>query len=333
MRKKGWKVIRLPHTAYRNHSDKKPTAGEAPGARSAEAPGAGECSGFNHQINAFIKKVPLLGSVIKIQRPSAIPPEKTLDRLAKKHRALFIKIEPSFKIKNLKLNNSRFQRDTWPLLPTKTLHLDLTKSEKELWDTLDSDARYSIRKAKKKLNVESYTLENTKELRKFHQILKNAGKRQGFPTPGWEKLQSLAECFRENGWLITAGAGETSGVGSAETPEVRECADPIDTLAGCILLTHKQTAYYHHAATTTKGRKQLAGYMVLWKALTLTKKLGCTSFDFEGIYDERYHQRTKDWQGFTYFKKKFGGNEITYPRPLIKYYSTPIKILSKIFPS
>lgn len=41
------------------------------------------------------------------------------------------------------------------------------------------------------------------------------------------------------------------------------------------------------------------------------KKRGCKIFDFEGIYDERFPN--KSWLGFTHFKKSFGGYEVSYP--------------------
>ncbi len=335
-------------------------------------------------VNAFVKKIPLLGSVIKIQRPSVIPSEKALDNLAQKHRALFVKIEPTLPTTSHSEANLRshvdaaeespakqeqedssprqsgvqndvdlenFQQDSWPLLPTKTLRIDLTKTEKELWNNLDSDAKYSIRKAEKHLSAYCIQLsalekekEKEKELRKFHRVLKDAGKRQGYPTPNWQDIKNLAECFGEKGWLITATvkqqhqqrkfAKPTPIVNPPqEKPPRLDLQKPrgLGNAAGCVLLTHKNTAYYHHAATTKEGRDLLAGYLVLWEALRLAKEQGCLKFDFEGIYDERYHKRTKAWKGFTYFKKKFGGKEIIYPQPVIKYYSRLFHTMNKIF--
>jgi len=317
MKKKKWNVVRVPLTAPLFPPKKKEKTTTSPSPRGLA------CRKHKYKVNAFIKKLPLIGSVIKIQHPPAIPPEEVLDKLAKKHRALFIKIEPSFKIENLKLENSRFQRDTWPLLPTKTLRLDLKQSKKTLWNNLDSDAKYSIRRAKKRLKVKCEKLNKTDELKNFHQILKEAGKRQEFPTPSWQDLKNLAECFGEKGRLITTKISSRDAINRVSTNKVT---------AGCLLLlTHNQTAHYYHAATTKEGRSSLAGYLVLWEAIKLAKERGCRTFDFEGIYDDRYHKRTEAWKGFTYFKKKFGGKEVSYPHPIIKYYSLPIKAMAKLF--
>jgi len=266
---------------------------------------------LNNKITCYIKTIPILGSVIKIQRPSIIPTEPSLDNLAKKNKALFIKIEPGVDIRK---KNLKWEKDSWPLLPTKTLHIDLTKSKKDLWNNIDKSTQTSIQQAKKNLKIEHIRYDNTtfkENLQRFHKILKIAGDKKKFPTPSWKDLNSLATCFEKDAHLILA-----------TNPE---------TIAGCLLLTYKKTSYYYYAATTEAGRSALAGYAVMWKALKVSKQLECAVLDLEGIYDKRYHKRTKAWKGFTYFKKKFGGSEVTYPRPIIKYYSPAIKLLAKIF--
>ena len=349
-------------------------------------------SSIQYQTNVFIRRIPLIGSVIKIQHPAVVPPEKELDKLAKKHRALFIKIEPLdfapprerfgkeksqtlHGVKSLALGNCRtlgnwrgFGPDTWPLLPSKTLHLDLTKSEEDLWENLNQDARYSIRKAEKQLSAVRYQIsaisrqlspppQNSKRttnnqqltinnslpyLKTFYNLLKTTGRSKHFYTPKWQDLKLKAECFNKKAWLVLAYhrrlpadllAEASAEVGSPE-PEGKESDSGkfgLSSLAGCLLLTHDRVAYYHHAANSPEGRKLLAGYLVLWEAIKLAKSLGCHTFDFEGIYDERFPKATRDWKGFTNFKKKFGGKEVEFPHPLIKYYSLPFKLLAKLF--
>src|SRR3989337_694177 len=48
----------------------------------------------------FIRKIPPFGAVAKIQRPVEIPTVAEIDRLAKKHRVLFVKIEPLSTVNN-----------------------------------------------------------------------------------------------------------------------------------------------------------------------------------------------------------------------------------------
>ena len=97
----------------------------------------------------YIRKLPLTPfSVIKIQRPERIPDLKIIDRLAKKYRALYIFLEPSFRphspLSNLKTHNYKLAKS--PYLPTKTIHLDLTQSEKKLLAQMKKDARHYLKK-------------------------------------------------------------------------------------------------------------------------------------------------------------------------------------------
>lgn len=96
----------------------------------------------------FIRKLPLIGSVGKIQRPPVIPPIEKIDRIAKKHRALFVKLEPGLN-EELGMKNEGFEEDSWTLLPTRTIHIDLTPSEEEIFANFSKDARYSVRKARR----------------------------------------------------------------------------------------------------------------------------------------------------------------------------------------
>ena len=88
--------------------------------------------------------------------------------------------------------------------------------------------------------------------------------------------------------------------------------------AGLLLLFHDQIAYYYQAASIKLGKKLAASSLLVWEALRLSKKKGCKTFDFEGIFDPRFPQ--KSWLGFTKFKKGFGGREIVYPPSLTKTF-------------
>ncbi len=294
------------------------------------------------KVNYFVKKLPLIGSVVKIQHPQAVPLKNELDTLAKRHRALFVKIEPA--ISHPPLAGSYLQADTWPLLPSKTLHLDLAQPEELLWEKLDPDARYSIRKAVKTLAITTYQLSAPSNkaraaLQQLAELLKGTGRNKGFTAPKWKELQAKAECFGEKAWLIMASGQEKSShypiEGNTNNPDSNnstadsvECGQPY---AGCLLLAHDGVAYYHHAASSPEGRKLLSGYPVLWEAIKLAQGLGCHTFDFEGVYDHRFPKATRNWEGFTYFKKKFGGKEIEFPAPLVKYYSPLMRLLFTLF--
>lgn len=279
---------------------------------------------------AYIRKLPFYGSVVKIQRPSVIPPTEAIDKIAQKHRALFVKLEPLSTINYQQLTVNNFEPDKNPNLPTKTIIIDLTKSEEELWRDLSQDARQSIRKAEgNQLLVISYQYGKDKfdeALKAFHQLLKRTGRRQRFWTPGLGQLKTKLECFGKNAVLFLAypPSSRPGGTTEGQVPPVSD-----QPIAGALNLTHDGISYGCYAASSNRGREFHAPYLLIWEIVKRTKSLGLRALDLEGIYDPRYHKLTKRWQGFTVFKQKFGGREVEYPPPLIRYYHPVAKALFK----
>jgi len=283
---------------------------------------------------AYIRKLPVYGSVIKIQRPPKVPPVEAIDKLAQKHRALFVKVEP-LSTANYELSTSHgFIHDSSPNLPTKTIIIDLTKSEEELWQNLSQDARQSIRKAKSdQLLVISYRYGENKfaeALKEFHQLLKRTGRRQRFWTPSLDQLKTKLEYFGKNAVLFLAYSPMPD---QPIAGRLRRPASPrgeASPLAGAFNLIHDRISYGCYAASSTKGREFHAPYLLIWEIIKKGKDSKLRALDLEGIYDPRYHKLTKSWQGFTVFKRKFGGKEEEYPPPLVKYYHPLVRLLFKV---
>jgi len=249
----------------------------------------------------FIKKIPLICSFIKIQRPEKIPFLK-IEKIAKKYRAFCVKIEPQ-NAKDAKLNaksakelqKHEYKEDKSPYAPPKTLQIGLTLSEKQILAQMKKDARYSIRKAQEnQLRLIKIPLET------FHQAWKKFNyRRLWIPSLKW--LQALKDSFKNDFFQLTAKNAKS---------------EPI--LAGMILLKHDKIMYYYYAFSSKEGQKLFAPYLLVWEGIKLAKEQGCQIFDFEGIEDPRY-KSTKSWRGFTHFKKSFGGKEVDYPGSFRKY--------------
>uniref|UniRef100_A0A832DUK5 Peptidoglycan bridge formation glycyltransferase FemA/FemB family protein n=1 Tax=candidate division WWE3 bacterium TaxID=2053526 RepID=A0A832DUK5_UNCKA len=258
----------------------------------------------------YIRKIPLFGSVVKIQRPKELPSFAEINRLAKKHRALLVKLEPRTASQSKLASENGFVPDKLPSLPTRTILIDLTKSERELWEDLAQDARQSIRKAKSyQLTVDSYQPGDKNfepALRDFDKLLKETGRRQKFWTPSLAQLKEKAEAFGKDAHLFLVPS------------------KPRTPLAGALILEHDGT----HSASSKEGQKLFAPYFLLWEIIRYLQKGKKISFyDLAGIYDPRFHQATRHWQGFTTFKQKFGGKEVEYPAPLIKHFNPVTRIL------
>jgi len=252
--------------------------------------------------------------VVKVQRPPEVPPIEEIDRIAKKHRALFVKLEP-FAEPNFELSRLGFELDPNPNLPTKTIVVNLHPTEGELWKNLSQDARQSIRKARnQQLKVDSrrYGAEDFESAQqKFHRLLTETGKRQGFWTGDYSQLRAKTTAFGKDAVIFLALA--------ADQP-----------IAGALVLLAEEMAFYHHAASNQTGQKLFAPYLLTWEIFHYLKnETPIRQLDFEGITDPRFPQ-TRRWEGFTVFKRKWGGKEVEFPAPHIKYYSPLTKILFRI---
>mgnify|MGYP001594001363 CR=1 FL=1 len=233
------------------------------------------------EINYFIKKIPLVGSIVKIQRPEEIRIDK-IRELAKKYRTLQIIVEPKNELDIKFLTSLGFKLSKSPYLPTKTLFLDLTKSERELIKGMKKDARYAIKKTK---NLKTKEIKN---LEKFREAWKKSVGIKRY-VPSLSHLAALKNSFKDKCLLLTTQ----------------------DSSAGAIFLVGDGRAYYWQAFTNKEGRKSLAQYKIVWEGILWAKTKRARVFDFEGILDERFPN--KSWKGFTHFKKSFGGYEIEYP--------------------
>ncbi len=247
--------------------------------------------GWQVEKGAFIKKIPLLPwTFIKIQRQRWTA---DYEIIAKKYRAVQIKLEPDWSDKT-DYQALGFKPDKTPLLPTKTIWLDLTKSENQLLKEMHSKTRYNIRKNKQVVRICRGKETSQAALRKFYEIYKANAKKQKFWGLSFNNLKWLLVCFGEKAWLLTTNEG------------------------GLIILIHDKVVYYSHNGATQAGKRKFVPTILTWEAIKLAKKLGCKKFDFEGIADSRF-PITKKWQGFTRFKKSFGGIEVECKGSLSKW--------------
>lgn len=248
--------------------------------------------GWQVENGMFIKKLPLVPwSFIKIQRQKN-PIDFTA---AQKYKAIQIKIEPAWDDKT-DYQTLGFKPDKAPLLPTKTIWLDLTKNKRLLLKQMRSKTRYNINKHKQTVKVYRGKEIGKAVLRKFYEIYKANAKKQKFWGLNFNNLNHLIASFGEKAYLLW-----------------------VDKQGGLLMLIYDQAAYYSHNASSQAGRDKFVPTLLTWEAIKLAKKLGCKKFDFEGIADSRF-PITKKWQGFTRFKKSFGGIEVEYRDSFSKYF-------------
>lgn len=244
----------------------------------------------------FIKNIPFYGKFAKLQR---IPPPIPFNKIASfitKEKIKKIIIEPNayenFFLKEKFLKNG-YQVNPSPYLPTKTILINLKPSQEQIFKSFHQAKRRAVRKAQKN----KVFVEISQDIHPFIKL-----KAKNFFPLGFllsKEIQALWQTFYpHHALLLTASSSLIKS--------------PKKILAAILLLFWQKKAHYWLAVSTKEGNQLAAPSLLVWEALKIAKNKGCTLFDFEGIYDPRFHQATQSWQGFTKFKQGFNGKEVNY---------------------
>lgn len=246
-------------------------------------------------INYFIRKIPIIGSVLKVQRPKKIH-FQTIQKLERKYRVFQTIIEPDLGSSIQVLLDNGYKLSKRPFLPSKTIHLDLIKPLK-----FKKETRRCIKIGDKQKIIE---YSSPSEIKYFHNAWKKSVSFNRY-VPSLQSLENLKKSFPNNHSIFLASHNKLGSI-----------------IGGAIFTTSSHgisnyITYYWHGFTNVEGRTSLSQYSLLYSGILWAKKNGSKIFDFEGIYDERFPQRS--WLGFTHFKKSFGGTEVSYPGCYTKF--------------
>lgn len=250
-------------------------------------------------VSYFIRRLPVIGSILKVQRPAKIH-FPTINKLCRKYGVFNIIIEPSSDkfVSEIEANGYRLSRS--PFLPSKTLQIDLTQKENEIFGKFKKDARAAVKRGGV-IKIKEYSLPS--EIKTWR-----AGWKENVSfkklVPGEDQLLKLRKSFPQSNSLFLASHNIVGRIiGGALFTVFRESDDIV--------------CYYWYGFSGKEGRTSLSQYPLLYYAILWAKRQGCNTFDFEGIYDPRFPNES--WKGFTHFKKSFGGYEVSYPGAFVKY--------------
>jgi lipid II:glycine glycyltransferase (peptidoglycan interpeptide bridge formation enzyme) len=262
----------------------------------------------------LIKKIPWLGSIIKIQRGSANTPLVEIEKIAKKTKALLVVIEPDITTEDAhyaKLEESlklAGYNDDLNLFfsATKTAYIDLTKSEESIVSSFDQDVRKSLKRNLKK----NISFRSADHLEEFYPLLHEAGRHRNFFVQAFPDWKDKWESFGNRVQIILAYLDGK-------------------LLGGNMFMIKPPVAFGLFLPTTGAGIRNQIAATLIWEGIKLAKKNGCILFDLDGLYDERY-KSPKKWLGLTAFKKKFKGREVEFMHPKVKVYSWYLKPLEQL---
>jgi peptidoglycan pentaglycine glycine transferase (the first glycine) len=185
-----------------------------------------------------------------------------------------------------------FGRAPVDLVPRETLYIDLSASDESLLTNMRPKGRYNIALAARHgvTEEEDSTGERIEE---FYSIVSEASERDGFALEPLSFFEHLAAVLCPTGYarfLFSKHEG--------------------DTLGALLLITYGNRATYLYGGISNKKRNLMSGYALQWTAMTTSKQLGCTTYDFYGI--DSFRAPEHSYARFSQFKSQFGGQVMRF---------------------
>ena len=226
---------------------------------------------------------------------------KSLQKLAKEHAAIFIRVEPrdpnflEYAPKNAKKSKDLSPKETWIL--------DLNEDQAKMISNFTQGTRTGYNTyAKKGITVEkTKELERLKELVRLQDKLFKTKNLNTFSLDYFEK--ELSQPFATL-YLARYNRPEnvTEDWGLPKENEI---------IAASLFFDHKNTRYYMQSAADVDYKRLPATIALLVEAIFDAKEKGIKYFDFWGIAPDDA-PKSHPWYGFTKFKKSFGGQPVHF---------------------
>ena len=178
---------------------------------------------------------------------------------------------------------------------------EFIEHQKEIYKDFQRNIRVGIKRGDE-IVTKSYS--SPSDVKKFRDAWKKSVNFDRY-VPSLQTLLNLRKSYQQNKCLFLA-SHNISG---------RIIGGVIFTISSHGVSNY--ITYYNYGFISNEGRSSLSMAALLYQGILWGKKMGCKIFDFEGIYDDRFPQ--KSWLGFTRFKKSFGGQEVVYPGCYIKF--------------
>jgi len=228
-----------------------------------------------------------------------------IKKAIKKDRALFLRFEPR---SQLKIGKEKIKIEkTIDVQPSKTIILDLNKSEEELLKAMHQKTRYNVRLAKKKGVIIREASDNEKDFEKFWDLMKDTGGRDGFRLHDREHYKKMLSAGG-NDFKIKLYFAEYDG----------------KIITANIISFFGDMVTYVHGASSSEYRNVMAPYLLQWYVIRKAKGLGFKFYDFFGVDEAR-------WPGVTRFKRGFEGEEVEYPGTFDFVFNSYFYLAYKLF--
>lgn len=203
----------------------------------------------------------------------------------------FVRIEPQGEITAEQLISKGYRR-VKNLQPNLTWVLDLTASEDELLANMKQANRNLHRNGHKK-GLKFTITDNPEAITALTDLLAATAAHNQANLRSTDYVRRQAEVLLAN---------QAAQIGQVWLDD--------QVIASALVYDSPTTRYYAFAAADYEHRKLGAGTYLVTNLIMDAKQRGMKEFDFYGITDS--DDPNHPWQGFTRFKKSFGGQEKRY---------------------
>ncbi len=214
-----------------------------------------------------------------------------------------------------------FKQIHYDIEPSQTLVLDIVKPEEELLAEMHEKWRYNIRLAERKgVKVKMVSAGDSdfeKYFEEFYRLVsEGTSMRHQIKHHPKEYYKKQLQINNSTQPPLNLRGGEEE---LKFTLFIAEYENKV--IAANIVVVFGSCATYLHGATSNENREVMAPHLLQWEQIKYARQQGCAEYDFFGIVNEHtLDKRGASWEGFTRFKKGFGGREENY----IGYFDYPL---------
>lgn len=219
---------------------------------------------------------------------------------AAKYRAVFLKWEPGIYLDSSPPDFVRwgFIESPQTIQPPRTILIDVRGNDDTILARMNQGTRRKIRKS---LKSDIHYYEGTQaDVAKFTAMMHTTGTRNEFGVHSPAYYEKAYELFAPSD-TVRLFMAEHEG----------------DALAGIMVFSVGDTAWYLYGASSDVKRNLMATYGVQWQAIQWARARGCRHYDLWGIPDEaeaaleaQFQERSDDLWGVYGFKRGWGGQVV-----------------------
>ena len=218
-----------------------------------------------------------------------------IDQQCRKHRAVFLKVEPDAWEPASADLLSQFTEWTpaLPIQPRRTVEVELTGKAEEWLTRMKQKTRYNIHLAERKEVV----ISPSADVEKFHRLMLETSARDNFGVHSLKYYQDAYKLFK-----------------SQDKVELLSAAYKEEILAMLMVFRQAERAWYFYGASCSAERNRMPTYLLQWRAMKWAAEHGCKIYDLWGIPDVdeeklegEFTNRSDGLWGVYRFKRGFGG--------------------------